>query len=411
MKKTVYIINENSTAAASGIGTYINEYIHCLRQLDYSIIRIELNTELPEFTCIEEDGIKRYAFPYSENMIISPKYYKRVACIFRLCIKDSVQNIFHINYMHSEPLVKYLRLYFPLSKVKLTIHYMDWTWLLKGNIQEYKKVIQLEDDKIEADSIPQKVLIYHEELKNISKKVDRIVVLSKDSFKCMNEIVGIPNDKIEIIPNGLQDCYSVMSIDDKNELRKKYHVLQDEKLFLYVGRFDKMKGILNLLNAFQIVIKSYPNSRLIIAGPIDNLPDEIMKAAKDVWAKITLTGKLSAKELSVWYKIADIGIMASYAEQCSYVGIEMMMYGMPVVASDSFGVRNMFNNHNAIIAPIIDYEVGTFYSNNLATSMIRLLSDRALSVDMAKKSRKTYESFYTIDKMRVKYEKLLMSLR
>ena len=57
-----------------------------------------------------------------------------------------------------------------------------------------------------------------------------------------------------------------------------------------------MKGILNLLNAFQIVIKSYPNSRLIIAGPIDNLPDEIMKAAKDVWAKITLTGKLSAKE-------------------------------------------------------------------------------------------------------------------
>ena len=52
-------------------------------------------------------------------------------------------------------------------------------------------------------------------------------------------------------------------------------------------------------------------------------------------------GYLQKNELEKWYQLVDIGVLPSYSEQCSYTGIEMMMYSLPIVASDGFGVRIM----------------------------------------------------------------------
>lgn len=69
--------------------------------------------------------------------------------------------------------------------------------------------------------------------------------------------------------------------------------------------------------------------------------------------KVTYTGHLERKELKKWYQMADIGVIPSYTEQCSYVGIEMMMHGLPIVTSDGFGLRDMFKDQgNAIVVPI-----------------------------------------------------------
>ena len=67
-------------------------------------------------------------------------------------------------------------------------------------------------------------------------------------------------------------------------------------------------------------------------------------------------GYLQKNELEKWYQLVDIGVLPSYSEQCSYTGIEMMMYSLPIVASDGFGVRNMFHDgSNACIASISSF--------------------------------------------------------
>lgn len=106
--------------------------------------------------------------------------------------------------------------------------------------------------------------------------------------------------------------------------------------------------------------------------------------------------------------MADIGIFSSYAEQCSYVGIEMMMHGLPIVASDSYGVRNMFNDReNALVAKRNSYKNNRIFEKNLFDSLSQLIESKTLREQLALGGRKTYEEKYNIDTMRENYKRLL----
>lgn len=59
------------------------------------------------------------------------------------------------------------------------------------------------------------------------------------------------------------------------------------------------------------------------------------------WSKIIFSGRLPKELIYKFYQIADVGILPSFAEQCSYVAIEMMMHGLPIVGTDSTGLSEM----------------------------------------------------------------------
>jgi glycosyltransferase involved in cell wall biosynthesis len=63
---------------------------------------------------------------------------------------------------------------------------------------------------------------------------------------------------------------------------------------------------------------------------------------KGCWGKITLTGKISHEEVFQLYQIATIGVIPSVYEQCSYVALEMMKYGLPVVVADAPGLNELY---------------------------------------------------------------------
>ena len=80
----------------------------------------------------------------------------------------------------------------------------------------------------------------------------------------------------------------------------------------------------------------------------------IGRISADYRKNITILGVVSKDCLYGWYRAADAGIVPSYYEQCSYSGIEMKMFGLPIVASSGFGVRRMFTPENSIVADIGD---------------------------------------------------------
>ena len=132
-----------------------------------------------------------------------------------------------------------------------------------------------------------------------------------------------------------------------------------------------------------------------------------MEYTSDIAAKITFTGQISKTRLNEWYQIADIGVLASYSEQCNYSGIEMMMHGLPVVASDGFGIGAMFTDDvNAKIARIGDRNNAEEFENNLAETFLKLLQSESLCRKLGEKGRKIYESQYSINIMREGYRTL-----
>lgn len=407
-QKEIYIVNERSNAAAYGIGSFLREYIDCLKKMNFKINLIELNSEQTDFYITEIEGIKKFIFPYTSSGNFE-KYYKSISRIFRFHIKDSKNLIFHLNYGHCEALVDQIRSSFPLSKIILTIHYQNWTWPLDGDSQLFEKIVEEKDTK-KTQKKYASIIDVHKRDKSILEKVDYITCLSKDTYDLIRKVHEIEEDKLHLIQNGLRDSVKQLTNSEKLKLRKKLYLDKSEKIILYVGRLDKMKGIFSLMSCFGNILKVYPNSRLVIIGAAGNLEYSI-NACKNIGTKITFTGKLSQEELAQWYQIADIGLFPSYSEECSYVGIEMMMHGLPIIASDGRGVACMFQHEsNAIVAPIGNRKSKNEFSKNLEKAILDLLSSDSMRKQLSDNAKSVYNSAYNIDSMAAKYEKLFHKL-
>lgn len=104
--------------------------------------------------------------------------------------------------------------------------------------------------------------------------------------------------------------------------------------------------------------------------------------------------------------------MPSFAEQCSYVAIEMMMHGLPLIASTSTGLNEMVEEgYNGLHIPIEErpdeVEIDTAL---LAEKIIYLLQNPTVRKQMGLNARKQYEKFYTSEMMGRKMLNLYYSM-
>jgi len=404
--KEVCIVNYGSNAAIYGIGTYIKEYIYCLQKMDCKINLIELGTDTKniDFYIKEENGVRKIHIPYIQGAI-TDKYNKSVCRLLRLYIEDSGNLIFHFQYTQSDSLMESIKRYFPLSKSVFTIHYLAWSQFLNGNISLFEKIIlKQKNEKIQKKYKP--VIDNYSKEKSFMGKVDQIVCLSEDTVHLVQNQYEI-KQKLWLIPNGLRKQYRKLSEKQKQNTREKFCIKPEEKVLLFVGRINPIKGLIPLLSCFEHIVLNYPDCRFVLIG--DGNINEAIKKYKNIWAKVIYTGRLDKKTVNQWYQIADIALFPSYYEECSYVGIEMMMHGLPVVASDGYSVKNMFHDGlNAKIAKIGNRKRTKEFENNLAIAILELLNSD-LS-DLKKGAKKIYKTTYSIESMKNGYIKLLDSL-
>ena len=100
----------------------------------------------------------------------------------------------------------------------------------------------------------------------------------------------------------------------------------------------------------------------------------------------------------------DFGIVPSRYEQFGLAGLEMMRVGLPVIASDSFGVRKMFNSGNAMI----------FHAGDSRQLLDRMKEALAMKSKDRKKwsarALKDFESRFRIEIMKKQYMRLTDNL-
>ena len=125
----------------------------------------------------------------------------------------------------------------------------------------------------------------------------------------------------------------------------------------------RSKGIESLLKALLELQHDASNFICVFIGPFEDIMLYRMELCQ-LSRNIILTGVFNQKELNEWYIAADIWILPSYSEQCSYVAIEMMQHDIVIVSSDCIGLKDMFSNENAIVACIGSVDDPTLYVNN-----------------------------------------------
>lgn len=414
IKKNIYIFDEYLSSKKNGIGSYIKELIHCFILLKHNVCLIVFNTETEEFKIIKENNIKKILFPFLRGYFTY--YVGIIDKLLRLNIEDNSDNIFFINHTPCDELIESLKKHFPLSKVVFTIHDFWWTMSLMGNLNEYKIIIknsELQKDCQIAVDIDSILKMYKKE-KKMYDLADYIICLSKDTSLILQNIYKIKNNKLFLIPNGLHDV-NKNHISLNNQIEKNRELLylkKEDKILLFIGRPTKQKGIFDLLEAMHIILKHCPNTKLVIIGDDNEVSiKELINKISPLASAVILTGHINKITLYKWLSIANVGVISSYYEQCTYTGIEMMMFGLPLVVSDGIGLKNMFiDNRNAKIVRIGNRKQAKKYQNKLANAIIELLQSPELCRTLSYGARKTYELNYTNKKMRDNYNLFLEQL-
>ena len=392
----LYIFNESSRATVFGIGTYIRELSSALKDSGINVCIVHLRSGIQEKKSVESDGIRHLHIPPPVNRNISlvwnrpsELYYRNVVYLLRLQIKDTDRLVFHLNYNQSGKLAEELKKTFD-CKIITIVHYLEWCFALLGNVTRFRNILATQDAD-QRDKLKETVDESFRKEKTFFEKVDHIICLSENTRIVLQDDYQIKPDKVTVIYNGLTD--SILT-SDKQALRRKYHI-PDIPVILFAGRIDDIKGLKYALQAFKTVLNTQPHCHFIIAG--SGSFDIFMKECEDIWMHVTWTGLIDRNKLFDLYFIADIGVMPSFHEQCSYVAIEMMMHGLPIISSTTTGLKEMIvDGETGLHIPVIAYDDSVEIDTDLlAEKMLYLLQHPDVRIRMGINARKRYLRCYS----------------
>jgi len=215
----------------------------------------------------------------------------------------------------------------------------------------------------------------------------------------MNFHYAFPHNKMTVIYNGYSNQKgNIDENNNKDSFKKQFGFLNDDHIILFVGRIQEGKGIEKLIEAFKQLTNDYENLQLILVGKGELEP--FMEQVQDNFGRVSFTGKLTAEQVKQLYQIANIGVIPSEFEQCSYVALEMMQHGLPIVCSDAPGLKELFiNEENSLIAPLQARTNGLLgleiTSQGLYKAIKRLLTDRVLARKLSQNVYNNWQNHYT----------------
>lgn len=210
---------------------------------------------------------------------------------------------------------------------------------------------------------------------------DQIIATSETDFQYIQYLYEGDPEKIAILTPGVD--LTLFQPTDKNAAKKAIGAPTDEKLILFVGRIEPLKGIDVLLYALKILFGTHQDLRVsvwIVGGDISNDADEWPKELKKlseirevlgIHTAVKFVGRKLQQELPTYYNAADIMVMPSHYESFGITAVEAMACGVPVITTDVTGVSNLIDKEHAILITSANNPI------RLAQRISKLLCDEA----------------------------------
>ncbi len=148
--------------------------------------------------------------------------------------------------------------------------------------------------------------------------------------------------------------------------------LKQRHVLLNVKRLHPLAGQVYLLEALGEIIRTHPDTRLVICGT-GPLLDELKAAARahGVEAHVTFAGLVDNQTIARYDAAADIFVLPSLLEACPTVALEALASGTPVVSSDNPGGKEL--------GEIFGYDVAVVPRENamaLARAVVAMLDEK-----------------------------------
>jgi len=198
-----------------------------------------------------------------------------------------------------------------------------------------------------------------------------IAATEKEKEELIGQYGALP-DKVSVIPCGVNmDLFRPV---DKRMARQQLG-FGDDRMLLFVGRIEPLKGIDRLLGAVSH-LNNGQGLRLVIIGGDEHSQYEregLERLARELRLDglVTFLGPIKHEQLPCFYSAADVCVVPSYYESFGLVALEAMACGTPVVATNVGDLKGIIRQGET------GYVVTEGTPRSLADKIALLLSDRA----------------------------------
>lgn len=176
-------------------------------------------------------------------------------------------------------------------------------------------------------------------------------------------------------------------IKDGSLALQKLLGLENENFVIgYTGRLVKDKGIIDLVDAFNIVKEQCPNARLLLVGMLeerDALPQSLVDTLNSD-KSIIMVGYVDNTRMPLYYSLMDIFVLPSYREGFPTSVLEASAMNIPVLTTRATGC----------VDSIVEGETGFFFNGveKMAESIVWLYNHPADRIEIGRKGRLFVES-------------------
>lgn len=189
------------------------------------------------------------------------------------------------------------------------------------------------------------------------------------------------------------------SSKDVDLWREELDITPDDLVIISVGRLDRDKGHIYLLEAFEKVLKSYPMARLLIAGEGGERPRLEAKAVElSIEKRLVFCGFVN--DPTPLYRLADLMVQPSLPgyESFSNAALEALCCGLPIIATTVGGYPELIaNGKEGMLVPPYD-------SKQLAVAISKLFEDEALRIKLGNTGREKVRWNYNQEKKTMELE-------
>lgn len=212
---------------------------------------------------------------------------------------------------------------------------------------------------------------YHRKVMKTILRNSRALIIGTESFAHEVRDLNDENPDFIILPGATNtDMFRRFRSNEKMAFRKRFDVPIDKTVIISFGRLDWRKGIRELLEAFARIMSCRSDVHLVLAGvgPHEHEISELIDLLQ-VRQNVTQLGYIDYLNAPEVYGCGDIFCSPTYAEGFSNTIVEALATGLPVVATDVVGVRDVIEDgETGILVPPRDPVA-------LAAALLRVLSE------------------------------------
>jgi D-inositol-3-phosphate glycosyltransferase len=240
--------------------------------------------------------------------------------------------------------------------------------------------------------------------RQVLRRANRVIVATLAELTQLRFLYKADASKLTVIPPGVDmgHFYPIPADEAKQFIGLK----PENRMILFVGRIEPLKGVDTLIKAMSCLDMSLTNREqpvhlAIIGGEPDVDPNDmseemtrLQKMCDDLCMgnMVLFLGKRAQDTLPYYYSAAEVLVMPSLYESFGMVALEAMACGTPVIASEVGGLGYLVQDG------VTGYTIPDSDPSMLCEKLSKLLGDNELRVTMGKRAA-DYATEYAWEKI------------